>query len=177
VYRPVLVHYIALVAQTPDGAILVAAKHLGTTPDEYRAHIAKGEKWCTGCKDWHPRGDFGSDASRVDGLATICLEGKRAKQKAAYVPLGRTSRLGTFLAPSRSGDKKQARRRANHAVANGRLAPPNALPCFDCGHRWKPGERRHEYDHHLGYAAEHQLDVQAVCTTCHVTRAQKRGER
>lgn len=35
---------------------------------------------------------------------------------------------------------------------------------------WRPGERRHEYDHHKGYGPAHHLDVQAVCTLCHATR-------
>lgn len=31
-----------------------------------------------------------------------------------------------------------------------------------------------EYDHHLGYAAEHHEDVEAVCTTCHHAREVER---
>jgi hypothetical protein len=41
---------------------------------------------------------------------------------------------------------------------------------------WAPGERRHEYDHHLGYAAEHHGDVEAVCTVCHRARVDARCE-
>ncbi len=50
-------------------------------------------------------------------------------------------------------------------------------PCADCGHVWAEGERRHEYDHHNGYAAEHQLDVEAVCTVCHHAREKARAGR
>lgn len=39
---------------------------------------------------------------------------------------------------------------------------------------WKPGERRHEYDHHLGYSVARMLDVEAVCTLCHAARREKR---
>ena len=50
---------------------------------------------------------------------------------------------------------------------------PHDLPCVDCGHVWFKGERRHEYDHHLGYAPEHHLDVVARCTICHAAREWK----
>lgn len=52
----------------------------------------------------------------------------------------------------------------------GRRPHPNTMPCNDCGHVWSEGERRHEYDHHLGYAAEHHYDVEVVCTMCHAQR-------
>lgn len=70
----------------------------------------------------------------------------------------------------RDGDKVQARQRINVEVRTGRRPHPNELPCADCGHVHRPGERRHEYDHHLGYAAEHHYDVQPVCTLCHAAR-------
>lgn len=79
-------------------------------------------------------------------------------------------RSGPPPAPAREGDKRQARRRVNHEVETGRRPHPNTLPCADCGHVWIDGERRHEYDHHLGYDAAHHGDVQAVCTTCHHLR-------
>lgn len=47
---------------------------------------------------------------------------------------------------------------------------PNTVPCKDCGHVWEVGERRHEYDHHLGYLAKHHYDVEVVCTQCHSKR-------
>lgn len=72
--------------------------------------------------------------------------------------------------PPRDGDKEQARQRINVEVRTGRRPHPNTLPCTDCSHVHGPGERRHEYDHHLGYAAEHHGDVQPVCTTCHAKR-------
>ena len=81
-----------------------------------------------------------------------------------------TGRPGPTPKPGRDGDKLQARQRVNTEVRQGFMPHPNALPCADCGHIWKEGERRHEYDHHLGYAAKNQYDVEAVCTTCHVAR-------
>lgn len=70
----------------------------------------------------------------------------------------------------RDGDKKQARQRINVEVRTGYRPHPNSLPCTDCGHLWSEGERRHEYDHHLGYGAAHHYDVEPVCTECHAKR-------
>lgn len=82
----------------------------------------------------------------------------------------RLARSGPPPLAARDGDKVQARQRIAVEVRTGRRAHPNTLACVDCGHVWKRGERRHEYDHHLGYAADHHGHVQPVCTTCHHTR-------
>lgn len=87
-----------------------------------------------------------------------------------------TGRPGPAPKPPRSGDRKQARQRINVEVRTGRRPHPNTIPCADCGHVHRSGDRRHEYDHHMGYAAEHHYDVQAVCTTCHARRARAKGE-
>lgn len=81
-----------------------------------------------------------------------------------------TGRPGPAPHPPRAGDKKQACQRINVEVRTGRRVHPNELPCTDCGHIHTPGQRRHEYDHHLGYAPEHHLDVEPVCTSCHANR-------
>ena len=88
-----------------------------------------------------------------------------------------TGRPGPAPRPPRSGDKKQARQRINVEVRSNRRRHPNALSCVDCGHVHSAGERRHEYDHYLGYDAEHHFDVEPVCTKCHAARAIARGER
>lgn len=62
-----------------------------------------------------------------------------------------TGRPGPKPQRPRTGDKIQARQRINVEVRTGRRPHPNTLPCADCGHIWEEGERRHEYDHHLGY--------------------------
>lgn len=87
-----------------------------------------------------------------------------------------TGRPGPAPKPARDGDRLQARQRVNVEVRTGRRQHPNTLPCVDCGHVWHEGERRHEYDHHLGYAAEHHLDVQPVCTLCHASRDNARAK-
>src|SRR3546814_10218569 len=71
--------------------------------------------------------------------------------------------------PPRDGDKVQARQRINVEVRTGHRPHPNTLPCVDCGHEWKPGERRHEYDHYLGYAAAHHYDVEEVRSEEHTS--------
>lgn len=53
-------------------AFRTGAGHVGITVDEYARRVENGEKWCTRCKAWHPRRDFGSDVSRGDGLSTKC---------------------------------------------------------------------------------------------------------
>lgn len=68
----------------------------------------------------------------------------------------------------RDGDKIQARQRINVEVRTGKRPHPNTLPCKDCGHLGN--DRRHEYDHYLGYASEHHYDVEPVCTICHSRR-------
>lgn len=159
-----------LMPQTPEGADKVAARRLGVSVDEYRERRAAGEKHCVSCRGWRPRDAFGVDRSRFDGLAAACLECRKARHDASYVQTPRVSRTGLRTIGAREGDKVQARAWVNLLVKTGRLPKPNDVPCTDCGHVWTEGERRHEYDHFLGYAAEHHEHVQAVCTTCHRRR-------
>lgn len=161
------------------GVLLAHARRAGMTLEEYQARRALGEKWCTRCKAWHPESEFGRDASRADGLAASCLPSRKTGNPKGFqgrVPINpRTGRPGPAPAPARDGDREQARQRVNVEVRTGRRPHPNTLPCTDCGHVWSEGERRHEYDHHLGYAPEHHLDVEVVCTTCHAARESRRG--
>lgn len=159
-------------AQTAIGAAKIRAARLGMTLEDFqRRNIV--EKWCTNCKAWHSRSTFGADASRPDGLASSCLPSRSESRRRRRIPRPRRSRAGIHNVPARDGDKKQARHRVNHAVDTGRLADPNTLPCVDCGHVYD-GKTRHEYDHHLGYSAEHQMSVEAVCSGCHHAREVKR---
>lgn len=156
------------------GAQKRLAARAGLDVETFRSRVASGEKYCWRCRALHPRSAFNVDESRDDGLDPACRDSRNTAAKSNYQPRPRTSKLGAFYAPTRSGDAKQARARVNHHVDVGLLPDPNDLPCTDCGHVHADGERRHEYDHHLGYAAEHQLSVQAVCTTCHYRRDGRR---
>lgn len=88
-----------------------------------------------------------------------------------------TGRPGPAPNSPRDGDRVQARQRVNVEVRTKRRPHPNTLPCVDCGHVWGPGGRRHEYDHSKGYDAEHHLEVEAVCTTCHAQRDSSKAKQ
>lgn len=79
-----------------------------------------------------------------------------------------TKKPGPLPKSPRNGDRKQARQRINVEVRTGYRPHPSSIPCSDCGHIGE--DRRHEYDHYLGYAADNHLDVEAVCTICHAAR-------
>lgn len=161
-------------AQTKEGALKIAAQKTGDTVAGYKRRVARGQKWCTTCKAWHRLSEFGKDASRWDGASAGCRSGRNAKKRSGYKTKPRPK--GRSFIPARDGDAKQARGRVNHFVKVGLLPDPDSLPCYDCGHIWIPGGRRHEYDHFLGYAAEHHEQVQAVCSKCHHDRERGRSK-
>lgn len=148
-----------------------AAKRIGVSEDEYEAHIASGEKWCNGCKEWHSEAAFGPDSSRHDGLAASCQEYRRS-QRASKPKVPRTYMRGRSYVAPRDGDKRQARRRVNFLVDMGLLPNQNTVPCADCGNIGIA--TRHEYDHFKGYGSEHHETVEAVCSTCHHKREKLR---
>lgn len=152
-----------------EGALKAAATRAGVGVNEYIDRLNKGLLYCWRCQDWHRAEAFGKDSSRWSGRASSCRESRGAAARKAYQPRPRPA-AGRRYAEARDGDQRQARGRVNHLVNVGILPDPNDVPCADCGHIHGPGERRHEYDHHLGYAAEHHEDVEAVCTTCHHAR-------
>jgi hypothetical protein len=165
-------------AQTREGAIKVCASRAKVTVDEYLEKVQAGMKWCYACEEWHAVSLFGRDTSRFDGLTALCVEQRNKRQRDRYdpVPIDQRKPMGPPHLPPRDGDKKQARQRINVLVRTGRKPHPNKIPCTDCGHEWKRGERRHVYDHYLGYASAHHYDVESVCTTCDAKRSRKRGE-
>lgn len=57
------------------------------------------------------------------------------------------------------------------AVASGKLPRPDSLKCADCRGRAR------EYDHFRGYEKRFRLTVEAVCTSCHGFRMNRREER
>lgn len=162
-------------AQTPEGALLLASQKAGVTVDEYKQQLALGNKWCWRCRLWKSNLSFGKDASRFDGLASACFDCRKAIYRKCYIPKPRP-RGRRFTSP-RNGDKKQARSRANHLAHVGLLPKPNSRPCADCGHVWKPGERRHEFDHHQGYSTDKHESVEIVCSKCHHRRHPNTGRR
>lgn len=84
------------------------------------------------------------------------------------------TKLRSLRTAARDGDRRQAHNRIRRLVNAGILPHPQSVPCFDCGHTGS--DRKHHYDHYLGYSAAHQTDVQAVCFPCHYKRSVARGE-
>lgn len=82
-----------------------------------------------------------------------------------YVPEWELQQRGPERGEPRDGDKEQARYLINLDVQKGRRPNPNDLYCARCGH--KGDDRRHEYHHHMGYAARHHYDVIPLCSLCH----------
>lgn len=95
-------------------------------------------------------------------------EALRAASLARVIP-------GARRVAARDGDVRQANDRVHTLIRRGFLPHPKTLPCTDCGQVWMPGLSRHEYDHYLGYAAEHHETVQPVCSKCHHAREKARG--
>lgn len=157
---------------TAEGALKAAATRTGCSVEEYIDRINAGLLWCWRDQDWEPVENFAIDRSRSRGRAGSCRRSTIAAARRAYQHRDRPAPGRRYVDP-RDDDKKQARRRVNHLVDVGVLANPNSVPCTDCGH--KGDDRRHEYDHHLGYAAEHHEHVEPVCTTCHHQREANRG--
>lgn len=127
-------------------------------------------KVCRECDRALPITAFHLDRTRADGRTYSCGECRNAGHRASYSPRGRPK--GRRFVPARDGDQLQARRRVNHLVDIGLLPDPDDVACTDCGHQGDG--RRHEYDHHLGYAADHHEHVEAVCTSCHHRRENQR---
>jgi hypothetical protein len=155
---------------TTEGGRKCHAAAIGISYADYTAHLDAGERWCRGCAEWHPAGAFAGDRSRVDGVTSACREWRNKWARQHYTLKGPPDRYGPPPAAQRDDDRRQARGRVNNLVDHGKLPDPNTLPCTDCGHIWRPGERRHEYDHYHGYGNGHHEDVQAVCTRCHAKR-------
>lgn len=160
-------------AGNAEGALKTAAKRTGLSPTEYLDRLNAGLRWCFRDQDWEPAANFGKDGSRSDGLDRSCRRSRNAAARRAYTPKPRPAAGRRFVEP-RDGDALQARRRVNYLVEAGLLPAPSTLACVDCEHVWRPGERRHEYDHHKGYTPEHHEDVEPVCSTCHHSREKAR---
>lgn len=164
--------YHSIMANTIEGVKKVAAKLIGVSYETYMLHITAGDKWCTGCKAWHPVIAFQKDLSRGDGLSAVCTDKRRELNKQRYTPRPRPPR-GRRYAPARDGDRLQARGRVNHLMRMGILPSPKTTPCSQCG----TTQKRREYHHHRGYAAAFHDDVILLCLTCHGSAHTGKGVR
>jgi protein gp37 len=67
-------------AQTKDGARIIAAKKIGIPLTEYLDKCIE-EKWCYKCRSWENKNKFNVDNSRGDGLSAKCHDCVRVKIK------------------------------------------------------------------------------------------------
>ena len=160
------------------GVEKAAAKRLDLPLDVYRARIAAGLKHCGKCRQWLDRGHFNKDVRRGDGLSancrSCCSTGNPRGWHAKPNINPETGRPGPARLTPRDGDKQQARQAVTRLVRLRLIPRASELACVDCGHLGP--DRKHEYDHHLGYDAEHHEHVEPVCVACHSIRSHARGE-
>lgn len=159
--------YISRLGGRQLGAFKTAAAKLGMSFDDYVSRIERGDKNCIDCRCWKNRSEFYPDASRWDGTSAKCKSCSSGRGRASHTPVDASAlaKKGLLRELPRDGDKVHARHLVNLDVASGRRPNPNDLFCAQCGH--KGDDRRHEYHHHMGYAAEHAYDVVALCSRCH----------
>ena len=129
---------------------------------------------CSTCGVEKLLSEFCRDASWPHGHAYVCNECRNARQREKYVRKPARSRCGILLAPTRDGDKRQARARVNHLVEIGAIPRPEDLGCIDCGDMQGFASARHEYDHAKGYDGANQFYVEPVCAHCHRVREEAR---
>ena len=134
-------------AQTRIGFIKKAAKQIGISPEAYIKFSESGLKRCTKCKAWKPIEQYDHDKSRGDGLAVACKACRRVPLKRKRIP------MENYHVVQRAHDA------VRHAIKGGQLQKPTDLVCR-CG---KPAR---QYHHHFGYEG-HELDVVALCMSCH----------
>lgn len=61
-------------------------------------------------------------------------------------------------------EQRRAIQAVGLAIEQEKLQPVSSFVCVDCG------EPARQYHHHLGYKAEHRLDVVPLCHKCHKAR-------
>lgn len=57
----------------------IGAARLGMTLAEYDRQRHSGRKFCSACLAWHSLADFAADASKGDGLQSLCRAAKRRR--------------------------------------------------------------------------------------------------
>ena len=141
------------------GVKKIVSRRIGCTVEEYERRVAAGEKWCYICREWHAVSAFPIDRTRGDGLQQSCREADLRKRRALYAITGKRP----------EDPVKVAARQLVIGMRNrGVLPNPKDVACSDCGHIGD--DRRHSYDHFLGYNGENARKVQPVCSRCHAER-------
>lgn len=65
------------------GAVKIAARKIGISPEAYQRHLDAGELWCCGCRAFHAANEFAINANRSTGRDERCRKARSA-QSAAY---------------------------------------------------------------------------------------------
>jgi 5-methylcytosine-specific restriction endonuclease McrA len=102
-------------AQTKEGALLIAAKKAGLTLDEYITLSAVNKK-CTQCKQWQNKNCFNADKSRHDCLSSKCQTCTRVKERKSL-----KGRVSTFKGKKHTEEAK--RKNAESQKRNGFTRP------------------------------------------------------
>ncbi len=143
-------------AQTVTGARKAAAKNAGLSLAEYLARIENGLKRCTRCKKWNSISDFDIDRSRQDGVTASCKPCRGVSVRLKRISMESPSEV------QRGHDA------VRWAIRRGHLQKPTELVC-QCGKQAK------QYHHYKGYR-RHELDVIALCISCHRKAHWRRNE-
>lgn len=102
-------------AQTKEGAIIIAAKKANLSVDEYKIKSEK-EKKCCKCKVWKPKEKFNTDNSRWDKLTSKCHDCIRVKEKKCW-----KGRVSTFKGKHHTKENK--RKASERMKAKGAKSP------------------------------------------------------
>src|SRR5262249_39223167 len=106
------------------GYIKRSARTLNVPVDSYLAEIRDGRKWCSRCREWHPRSDFGLDKHQGDGLNSSCRISRRVLVKRYR---GQTHLLGKNR-PAKTRAKRSAPRRGKKTKKGKGEKPPAISP-------------------------------------------------
>ena len=129
-------------------------------------------KICSKCKQVKLLSEFYREKNRPDGHNYRCKECKKKveanyrqteKGKAAIAKYNRSEKHKAVKAKCqvKFPEKSKARDTVSNAVKAGKLPKPTTLKC-------KCGNQAEQYHHHKGYESKHQLNVIAVCKSCHI---------
>lgn len=142
------------------------------------------KKVCLRCRKVKPKVEFHKNRANKDGLVTWCKVCRAEAAREYYVRnKPRMMKKNKEWNNSKNG-KEYARRRGKRirkenptkamaydriraAKLRGEVDPAKLHECLDCG---KQAEQNH---HHMGYSAEHALNVVPLCVSCHIKRHAK----
>lgn len=104
---------------TVEGAIAIVARRVGCSRDEYLAHLAAGEKWCSGGKHWVAGEAFGPNRAKGDLTASSCRECTRAGDRRRYAGLSAEQKRRLMEQQKAYKQRKRAARAGNGCRGGG----------------------------------------------------------